>query len=204
MASRIAIFGGSFDPVHLGHISLAETALLECGLERIIFMPVRISPFKIGNPISSGFDRYNMIKLAIAGNPAFELSSYELDKEGPSYTIETLRHCREELGEAPSFLIGLDSVVSIDKWRFGNEILRDYPVITVARSDTDLSKALDKIESFKRDYSADITLMHMEPVDISSTMIRQKAFKCEKLDGLVCPGVEEYIIEHNLYKHRGA
>lgn len=197
---KFAIYGGTFDPLHLGHMMLAKTAVKECGLYKLIFMPDYVSPFKQDRPVTDGMLRYGMIQAATAGDPAFAVSSYEICREGPSYTIETLRHWDSMLDGSLSFVLGFDSAVQVDTWYCGDEILKNYHLITAVRPDTDTEQGMQTIERFRRDYGAKISVLGMEPVDISSTDIRRRAAAGESLEGYVSPGVEEYIIEHKLYR----
>ena len=197
---RYAIYGGSFDPVHIGHIALADCAAAECGLDEIIFMPAYISPFKQDRKVTRGEDRLAMLETVLDFNPAFRVSDYELRKGGPSYTIETLRHFRSMVDGDLHFVLGFDSVVQVDKWYEGEEILRDFPLITVRRNDTDDAEGYVRIERFRKEFGADITVLDMEPVDASSTEIRDMIKKGGDIRGLVLPRTEEYIIEHKLYR----
>ena len=197
---RYAIYGGSFDPVHIGHVSLADCAVSQCGLDELIFMPAYISPFKQDRKVTDGNDRIAMIRTVLDHDPAFSVSDYEIKKGGPSYTIETLRHFRKTAGDRLHFVCGFDSLVQLDTWYEGPEILRDYPVITVRRPDTDDSLGMEKIDAYRRDYGAEIILLDMPPVDASSTEIREKVKRGESISGLVLPATEEYIIEHKLYR----
>ena len=197
---RYGIYGGSFDPIHIGHVALADSAVRECGLDKLIFMPAYISPFKQDRHVTDGRDRCGMIEKVLKINSAFCLSRYELNKVGPSYTIETLRHWKKLLNGELYFILGFDSAVQVDKWYEGEEILRNYHLVTARRPDTDYIKGLKIIESFRKKYDASITVMNMVPVDASSTMIRNLVKEGIPVTELVPPGVEEYIIEHRLYK----
>lgn len=197
---KYGIYGGSFDPIHIGHVSLAESAVRDCGLDKLIFMPAYISPFKQDKQVTDGHDRCGMIETVLAVNNAFCLSRYELNKQGTSYTIETLRHWDNMLDGTLYFILGFDSAVQIDKWYLGEEILRNYHLVTARRPDTDYSKGILAIEEFREKYGADITFLDMAPVDASSTEIRNRIREGKAITGLVPPGVEEYIIEHRLYK----
>ncbi len=198
--AKYAIYGGTFDPIHMGHISLADHAINECGIDKLIFMPAYISPFKQDKIVSPGIDRYRMIESILGYNKGFRVSSYEIMKEGPSYTYETLKHWKTMLNGELCFVLGFDSVVHIDTWYHGEDILREFPLITARRPDTDDSQGLEKIKFMEKEYNANIVVLDMEPVDASSTRIRQLASKGKSLKGLVLPEVEEYIIEHNLYR----
>ena len=197
---KYAIYGGSFDPVHIGHVALADAAVRECGLHKLIFMPAYMSPFKQDRSVTDGNDRRAMIERVLGLNKAFCVSGYELNKEGPSYTIETLRHWKSLLGVTPGFVLGFDSMVQVDTWYQGEEILRNYPLITCLRPDTDSKEGLEKAEMFRQKYGADITILIKDPLDASSTEIRQRVKDGRAITGLVPPGVEEYIIEHQLYR----
>ena len=197
---RYAIYGGSFDPVHIGHIALADCAVTECRLDELIFMPAYTSPFKQDKRVTRGEDRLAMLETVLDFNPAFRVSDYELRKGGPSYTIETLRHFRCMTDGELHFVLGFDSMVQVDTWYEGREILREFPLITVRRNDTDDREGFEKIISFRKEYGADITVLDMEPVDASSTGIRDKIKRGEDISGLVLPRTEDYIIEHKLYR----
>ena len=197
---KYGIYGGSFDPIHIGHVTLADSAVRECGLDKLIFMPAFISPFKQDRKVTDGHDRCGMIEAALKVNSAFCLSRYELNKKGTSYTIETLRHWDDLLDGDMYFVLGFDSAVQVDTWYEGEEILRNYHLITARRPDTDYSDGMRIIESFREKYGAAITVLEMPPVDASSTNIRNLIKEGKPITGLVPPGVEEYIIEHQLYK----
>ena len=197
---RYAIYGGSFDPVHIGHVAVADAAVKQCGLDELIFMPAYISPFKQDRRVTDGADRLAMIETVLGYDPAFRVSDYELKKGGPSYTIETLRHFSSTKEGKLHFVLGYDSLVQLDTWFEGPEIIRNYPLITVRRNDTADALGAEKIELFRRKYRADIRLLDMAPVDASSTEIREKAGSGGDISGLVLPATEEYIIEHKLYR----
>ena len=200
MSKKYAIYGGTFDPVHIGHMALAESAVRECGLNKLIFMPDRVSPFKQGKETASGNDRYEMLRSVIKYNPAFTLSSYEIYKEGPSYTIETLEFWDDIVDGTLCFVLGFDSVLEVDRWRRGEDILKNYPLITARRPGSDDADGMAKIEELRTKFGADITVLEMDPVDASSTEIRRRIKSGESINGMVPPEVEEYIIEHKLYK----
>ena len=200
MNKKVAIYGGTFDPVHRGHIALADAACRECGLDRLIFMPDYISPFKQDQNVTAGEDRYKMLESVLHYNPAFSISAYELTKTGPSYTIETLEHWDYILDDEISFILGFDSAVEVDTWCRGTDILRKFPLITAVRPGIDVSEGMSKIEALREEYDADITVLRMEPMDASSTEIRRRVREGISISDLVMPETEEYIFEHNLYR----
>ena len=197
---KYGIYGGSFDPIHIGHVALADSAVRECGLDKLIFMPAFVSPFKQNRKVTDGRDRCGLIKSVLGTNKAFRLSTYELQREGPSYTIETLTHWRNMLDGDLYYVLGFDSVIQLDMWYKGEEILRDYPLVTARRPHTDDIEGMEIVEKFRRIYGSDITVLEMPPVDASSTVIRKLVSEGKPVSGLVPEGVEEYIIEHNLYR----
>ena len=199
---KYAVYGGSFDPIHIGHVALAEAAVRELGLDKLIFMPTYISPFKLDAKAADGRDRCGMIETVLPLNEAFCLSEYELKKGGKaSYTIDTLTHLSGELDGTLYFVLGYDSIVHIDTWYRGEEILMNYPLITGRRSDTDDEEGMRIIESFRERYGADISVLEMAPVDAASSDIREMIRRGESISGLVTPGVEAYIEEHGLYRN---
>ena len=200
MTGRFAIYGGTFDPVHIGHLAVAEAAVKECNLRKLIFMPDYISPFKQGQETASGDDRYSMIKSLLHYNEAFTLSSYEISKEGPSYTIETLEFWDDIVKGDLYFVLGFDSVLEVDTWCRGEDILRNYPLITARRPGADDEAGVAKIEALRAKYEANITILDMPPVDASSTEIRRRVKSGESISDMVPNEVEEYIIEHKLYR----
>lgn len=200
MNKKVGIYGGTFDPVHKGHIALADAACRECKLDRLIFMPDYVSPFKQEAETTSAQDRYKMLETILDYNPAFSISAYEITKEGPSYTIETLEHWDRILDDDIYFVLGFDSAVQIDTWRRGEDILRNYPLITAVRPGVDISDGIVKIEALRTKYGANISILSMDPVDASSTEIRERVKNGMSITGLVMPETEEYIFEHNLYR----
>ena len=200
---RYALYGGTFDPIHIGHVKLAEAAVNECGLDKLIFMPAYISPFKQDSKATDGIDRCGMIETVLPLNKAFCLSEYELKKGGEaSYTIETLRHFDNIFEGKLCFVLGFDSLVSLDKWYLGEEIIKGYPLITCKRPDTDDAEGMRIIERFRKQFGADIRVLDKEPVDASSTEIRERVKSGKSIDGLVTPGVKEYIYAHGLYRDK--
>lgn len=195
-----AIYGGSFDPVHIGHIAVAEHAVEQCGIDKLIFMPANVSPFKQDRKMASAADRAGMIDLILGLNKAFCLSGYEMGKEGPSYTYETVMHWKKLLGGRLSFILGFDSVIEIDTWYHGEDLLREVSLITARRPYADDEDGMDKINYYKERFGTETTILRMEPVDASSTEIRENVAAGRPITGLVTPEVEKYIHEHDLYK----
>ena len=195
-----AIYGGSFDPIHKGHIALADHAVRECGIDKLIFMPAYVSPFKQNRKTAPGKDRAAMIESILGYNKAFCLSRYELGKEGPSYTYDTVMHWKQLLNGKLSFILGFDSVIEIDTWYRGEEILKEVSHITARRPYANDSDGWDKIKYYREKFGTETTVLEMEPVDASSTEVRMNVHAGYPISDIVAPEVERYISEHDLYK----
>lgn len=197
-----AIYGGTFDPVHKGHIALADHAVRECGIDKLIFMPAYVSPFKQDRITAPGADRAAMIESILGYNKAFSLSRYELNREGPSYTYETVMHWKPMLGGKLSFILGFDSVLAIDTWYRGEDLLREVSLITARRPYSDYRKGLEKIEYYRKEFGTETTVLEMGPVDASSTEVRKRISAGQSISDIVAPEVEKYITEHDLYRDK--
>lgn len=195
-----AIYGGTFDPIHKGHIALADHAVRECGIDKLIFMPAFISPFKQNRRTAPGKDRAAMIESILGYNKAFCLSRYELGKEGPSYTYDTVMHWKQILNGKLSFILGFDSVIEIDTWYRGEEILKEVSLITARRPYANDSDGWNKIKYYREKFGTETTVLEMAPVDASSTEVRMNVHAGMPIFDLVAPEVERYISEHDLYK----
>lgn len=198
---KIGIFGGSFDPVHFGHIYLAEDAARMGVLEKVLFVPARVQPFKTGAETADGKDRFEMLKLAVESIDKFEVSSYELDSDEISYTYLTLRAMRKKYGSDTElcFIVGTDSFLSIEKWKNSDEILRDYSIIVGGRPgyrSRELSFCIDRLI---RNYDARIIKIENKQHDISSTEVRRRIRAGISAKDLIPEKVEEYIRQKGLY-----
>lgn len=198
---KIGILGGSFDPVHTGHIELAKRAL-RVGLEKVIFMPTGIQPFKCDNTPAADADRIAMLEIAVAGIPEFEISRHEIDREGLSYTIYTLRAMRElYVGAEIFFIIGIDAFLDIQKWMYAEELLREFSFIIGMRPGCDAQKLTALIAEIRSAYGTTLIEIDNPMIDVTSTEIRE----CVQSDcwagteGKIPEKVKEYIIAHEVY-----
>ena len=195
---RLGIFGGTFDPVHLGHLIVAEEAGARLALDRVIFTPARLSPFKMSSTFFSAQDRFRMVELAIADNPHFSVSPVELARTAPSYTVDTIRALRARHGERAAlfFVMGLDSLVGFAAWHRPEEIIRLARLIVINRPGvsvdwSDLERAVPGI----RQASEVIDTVN---IGISSTDIRERLRQGLPIRYQVPDAVESYIRDKRL------
>jgi len=197
---NIGVLGGTFDPIHNGHLIIAEEARLKLGLERVIFVPAGEPWLKDQRDISPGEDRMAMIKLAIVPNPYFRTSSVDLARTGPSFTVDTLTDLRRDLGEEVSFyfILGLDAVAEILSWRKPEDIITMCRLVGAKRPGyraIDLKHLERNIPGIARRF----TILHNPLIDISSSVIRERVARGLPITGLVPNAVELYISEKGLY-----
>jgi nicotinate-nucleotide adenylyltransferase len=187
---RLGILGGTFDPPHNGHIAVARTALKEFDLRNVIFVPAKYPPHKQAEEISSETDRLNMLKLAVDNYPEFEVSEMELNREGLSFTIDTLREIKNLFSEFEIvFIIGADNIAEMESWFKPEEILETATVVAFNRPGfTPGGRFKSRIKMF-----------NMLPVDISSTEIREKLRSGREVTGLLPAAVLDYIEKNSLY-----
>jgi nicotinate-nucleotide adenylyltransferase len=201
---RIAFFGGTFDPVHLGHTAVAAAAVEHIGAEKIVFIPTKRSPLKNFFPEVSDDDRLAMIALAIADNKKFQLNDYELRKPSPSYTLETVRHFQSEYGSQALiyWLIGADSIFELSRWYGIVELIDECNLCVMFRAGfepPDFARFEDiwgaaRVEKLRRN------VIQTPLIDISSTEIRRRLAAGRDVAGMLAPQVADYIRKHGLYQ----
>ena len=198
---RIGVFGGSFDPVHLGHLILAENCRQQAKLDQVLFIPCAMSPHKRDGAHGTDRQRLEMLDLAIGGHRDFVRSDMEIKRGGVSYTIDTLRELE---GSQPDnewfFLMGADSLESFSSWKEPDEILKLAKPIVVGRpgSEIDLG-SLEKNSS--ADYVKSLRDLSVESplIEISSSNIRQRVAESKSIRFLVPRSIEQYIVTQKMY-----
>lgn len=198
---RIGILGGTFDPIHNGHIGLAEDARSQAGLEKVILIPARLQPFKLDKKVTDGSHRLKMAEIAADQTEGLEVSDYELRQEHISYTYKTLR-AMKELGSQEDrlyFITGTDAFLKISTWSHAEEMLRTYSFLVGSRPGYREAELDVCIEHLKSVYNTDVVKIQNRKRNISATEIRQRLEEGESLRGLVPRAVEEYIKDHGLY-----
>jgi len=197
---RVAILGGTFDPIHFGHLAAAEGVRHRTGAARVIFLPNRQPPHKEGLPITPTEHRVAMVKLAIADNPAFAFSDLELRREGPSYTIDTVRALRAQRPDwEASFVIGMDSLLDIRTWRDHEDLLLESDLVVVTRPGYDVARGRQMLAELGPHLTRRTRLLEIPGVDVSATELRRLAAEGYPLRYLVPDAVAAYIEEHRLY-----
>lgn len=190
---RIGVMGGTFDPIHMGHLVAASEVAHSFGLDRVVFVPTGQPWQKSGRDVSPAEDRYLMTVIATAADDRFSVSRIDVDREGPTYTVDTLRDIRAALGEGHDyhFITGADALAEILSWREPDEVLRLAHLIGVTRPGhalTDPGLAPGRI-----------TLLEIPALAISSSDIRARVGRGEPIHYLVTPGVAAYVAKEGLY-----
>lgn len=199
--SRKAIFGGTFDPIHNGHVNIAYEALEKLNLDEIIFMPSGDPPHKADKNITAGLLRLEMTRMVVECNEKFSVSDYEIMKKGKSYTYETMKYFSEKHKNTQwYFIAGLDSLMYIHKWAKPEEIFKKCKVIILVRSGFKNHEVIERKEQIEKDYETEIILLDIPRLDISSTEIRER-IRSNRYCGHLMPRDVEYFAETvGLYK----
>lgn len=199
---RIGIMGGTFDPIHLGHINLAMDAKKQVGLDKVILVPAKLQPFKLDRKTASAEDRLNMIECAIEDVEGLDVSSLELDSESISYTYLTIRAMRDIYGEKAGlyFITGTDSFLKIESWKNSEELLTGCSYIIGTRPGYKQKELESCIERIRRDYNTEVRNIKNTQLDISSTEIRKRLKNGKQCRELIPYEVEKYIKANGLYK----
>ena len=198
---RIGVLGGTFDPPHIGHLWLATLAADAMALDRVLFMPAAQPPHKAGQSVSRATDRLLMTRLAIAGNPLLELCPIEMERPGPSYTIDSVDELgRLYPGDTELYLVmAADSLAQIDTWREPDRLLERIEWIVGPRPGDPLPDR-SALEARFGEHASRIHLLEGPSLDVSSTALRQRVAEGHPIRYLVPRGVEELITERGLYR----
>lgn len=200
-SSKIGILGGTFNPIHLGHLVLAQNALEWCNLDKVLIIPSGISYLKDPRIIASAIDRIKMVELSIKSNNKFELSTIETDRSGNSYTFETLNMLEEIYkGSELYYIIGADTLFSIEKWVRPEVIFEKTKIICARRDKYTENELSNKVKELKDKFHADIILMDIPELDISSSMLRKLISEGKSARYYLNKEVSEYISVKGLYK----
>ena len=191
--NKIGILGGTFDPIHTAHVKLSEIAMVECGLDKVLFIPAGSPWMKSDKVITESEHRLNMVNLAIENNPSFYSSDIEIERQGNTYTIDTLKELGvDKLKKEYYLILGSDSYKEINRWKNPEKIIEMVGIILFNRNGDPPPETIN--------HSVFIIKEAIE--DISSTIIRTKVKNKDSLQGLVPQNVEEYIFTNNLYNSK--
>ena len=201
---RIVLFGGTFDPIHLGHTTVAADAAKHIGAEKLVFIPAKRSPLKGFLPKANDDDRLEMITLATADEKSFQVSDFELQKPAPSYTLETVLKFQQEYGDEASiyWLIGADGVDDLAYWHMIVELVDACNLTTMYRAGCEPPN-FTKFEAMwgrRRVDKLRHNIIQTPLVDISSTEIRKKLTEGRDVTEMLHPAVSDYISQHGLYQ----
>ena len=195
---RWGIIGGTFDPIHVAHIYIAETAKEKLNLKKIIFMPAGSPPHKANMRITEASLRFKMVKAAIEGKDGFEVSDYEIQKEGKSYTYETLQYYQKQVEEV-YFITGADCLMDIEKWKNTDIIFKSSKLVVVTRPGFNENSLIEQKNKMKKKYNGDIILLQVEGKEMSSTEIRNYIKENKSVEGFLSKEVKKIIDEERLY-----
>jgi nicotinate-nucleotide adenylyltransferase len=202
---KIGIMGGTFNPIHHGHLVTAQEALSQFKLDMVIFIPTGNPPHKTQNEVASAEDRYIMTVIATSSNSNFFVSRMEIDRRGNSYTIDTVRQLKKIYGSSSLlyFITGADAILEILTWKNTDEIVSLCKFIAATRPGYNLSRIEDlRKRLFGNTVATDnkIYIMEIPALSISSTDIRNRVKHNRPIDYLLPEGVSNYILKHGLYK----
>ncbi len=219
---RIGVLGGTFNPIHNCHLSIAEETRKRLSLDRIIFIPSHSPPHKVDHEMIEARHRYEMVRLAIQSHPAFEVSDLEIKRSGPSYSVDTVRSLRSLLGVKTElfFIIGLDAFLSIGYWKSAGTLLTLCAFVVISRTGSRCSdlarlswceqldrKMLSRLDRGDLDQGGGtlssgtpIHLLRLPPCEISSTGIVERLKAGKDVKNLLPASVESYIMAHRLYR----
>ncbi|MEG0370798.1 MAG: nicotinate-nucleotide adenylyltransferase [Clostridium sp.] len=197
---KLGIFGGTFNPIHIGHLIVAQSVLEDLSLDKIIFIPTGNPPHKNFNMIESGFRRLDMITRATKSNEKFDISDIEVVREGVTYTFDTLIKIRQVFNKSEiNFIIGYDTLLDMKNWYNIHEVVKLAKFIVVNRNEQ-TSVIKNAIEFFKKGFGGEFELVNIPNIDVSSSDIRKRIIEGKDINYMVTKPVYDYIIDNNLYR----
>ena len=200
---KIGVLGGTFDPVHMGHLTVAEEARESLNLSEILLVPAGKPLLKPEHPITPAEHRLQMLRLAIADKPCFKVSAVEVERSGPSYTVDTIAELRgrHDSGDDIFFILGWDSLAQLPEWREPSRLIKMCYLVAVPRPGCQRPD-LVALEASIPGISQRVVVLEKPQIDISASAIRELAAKGQTLSHLVPGAVAEYIKKHKLYLTR--
>jgi nicotinate-nucleotide adenylyltransferase len=194
---RIGVLGGTFDPIHYGHLAAAEEARAKLNLQKVVFVVAGIPPHKLDEEITPVEHRYAMVELAVASNPHFSVSRIDIDRPGPSYSVDTIALLRQKWTEEIYFIMGMDSLMEIDTWHQPQRLIQLCRLVAVERPG--FVPDLERLEAAVPGITARTEIIDMPQMEISSTDLQQRVREGLPIKYQLPPEVEKYIYKHRLY-----
>ncbi len=201
MSARVAVFGGTFDPIHIGHLAAVQDAADSLTFERVLFVPNFRPPHKAQVPVSVAEDRVAMVRLSLEGSPNFELSLVEFERDRPSFTLDTMRVLRERFGSGTElyFLTGCDALADLHTWHRPEELVNEFRLVIMDRP-TGSEVPWEVVEKRFPHIRSQIDIVHVAQLEISGEDIRRRVRTGRSIRYHVIPAVEHYIRAHALYR----
>ena len=196
---KIGIIGGTFNPIHLAHTYIAYEAKKQLNLDEVIFIPAGNPPHKKNEGVLSANLRYKMVEMAISDFEDFQISDYEIKKQGYSYTYETLRDFKSKDNEL-YFITGADCLLNIEEWKNPEGIFNLSTFVVFNRGGYDNEKLINQKDKIEKKYNTTIKFLDIINLEISSSMIRKRIKENKRVDFFLCKEVLDYIKEYKLYK----
>lgn len=200
-SKKVGILGGTFNPIHYGHLYLAENAMKKAELDQILFIPSGVSYMKEQREVLPAFHRMEMTKLAILPYSKFQVSSIEVERTGNSYSYETVLALKSQYPDVKFFfLTGADTIFSMESWKEPASIFHSVTILAAYRAGASLQQLKEQILYLEEKYGADIRLISDDHMDVSSSEIRDKIKRGISVHDLIPQAVAEYIEQHDLYR----
>ena len=198
---KVGIMGGTFNPIHNGHLTLAEEAYRQFSLDEVIFMPCGTAYMKADQKVESGQTRARMTALAIQDIPYFTMSTLEIEREGNTYTYQTLEYLNKENPDTEYYyIVGADILFQMTQWVFPERIFSNCRILAAIRDDKTISDMGKLVRMLKREYDANVSFVHTSPMPVSSSNIRRKVAEGKSIENDVPKPVRIYIEKRGLYR----
>lgn len=203
MASRVALYGGSFNPVHLGHLIISRSIAEALDVGEVVLLPSHAPPHKLAQGLAKTEHRMEMVRLAVAGDPLFRVSDHDATCEGPSYTVKTIEHFRSQLPDQTEivWIVGADSLLELHTWYEVAMLVDSCRIVTANRPGSPLASLKELTQMIGEEKTRRLLddVIDTPHIDISSTQIRNRVKENRPIRYFVPPNVEEYIRQHGLY-----